>query len=340
MDLSKEILKIRQSIKENNIKTSENLDAFWQKYLSRKGLINGIFDKFKTLSKDEKKHLGMEVNTLKQFAQENFKTAQSKFSQTKHQNKNYGDLSLPSKETVGALHPLVLVRNKIIEIFRGIGFDISKGPEIEQDWYNFTALNFPPDHPAREMQDTFFLSENKDYLLRTHTSNVQIRAMRNSTPPMRTLSIGRVYRNETISARSHCIFHQVEGLYVDKKVSFNDLKDTVYYFAKQLFGADIRVRFRPSYFPFTEPSAEVDIYWGLKNETDHRITKGTGWLEIMGCGMVDVNVFKNCGIDDQNYTGFAFGMGIERMAMFMYQIEDIRFFTYNDIRFLKQFPPI
>ena len=228
------------------------------------------------------------------------------------------------------------MRNRIIDIFSQVGFSISEGPEIEDDWHNFTALNLPEYHPARDMQDTFFIQTDPDILLRTHTSSVQVRYMENNTPPIRTLSPGRVFRNEAISARSHCIFHQIEGLYIDEKVSFADLKQMLLYFTKSLFGKS-KIRLRPSYFPFTEPSAEVDIYCGLETETDYRITKGTGWLEIMGCGMVDPNVLSNCGIDPEKYSGYAFGMGIERIAMLLYQISDIRMFFENDVRFLKQF---
>ena len=228
------------------------------------------------------------------------------------------------------------MKNKIIDIFSKIGFDISEGPEIEDDWHNFTALNLPEYHPARDMQDTFYVSKDPDYLLRTHTSSVQIRHMENNEPPIRTISPGRVYRNEDISARSHCFFHQIEGLYVDENVSFVDLKQTLLHFTKELFGKS-KIRLRPSYFPFTEPSAELDIYWGLNSEADHRITKGTGWLEILGCGMVDPYVLENCRIDPKKFSGYAFGMGIERITMLLYQIEDIRTFYENDVRFLQQF---
>ena len=250
---------------------------------------------------------------------------------------NQGDLSRPGFPLeLGSRHPLSLVKNRIVEIFSQIGFNISEGPEIEDDWHNFTALNLPEFHPARDMQDTFFIQTDPDILLRTHTSSVQVRYMEKNQPPIRTISPGRVFRNEAISARAHCIFHQVEGLYIDKNVSFTDLKQTLLYFTKALFGKS-KIRLRPSYFPFTEPSAEVDIFWGLETEIDYRITKGTGWLEIMGCGIVDPNVLKNCKIDPEEYSGYAFGMGIERIAMLLYQIEDIRLFFENDVRFLSQF---
>ena len=252
-------------------------------------------------------------------------------------NGKNGDLFRPGFEfNSGSRHPLSIVKNRIISIFSQIGFKLSEGPEIEDDWHNFTALNLPEHHPARDMQDTFFIQSNPDKLLRTHTSSVQVRYMENNEPPIRILSPGRVFRNEAISSRSHCIFHQVEGLYINKEVSFVDLKQTLQFFTKALFGKS-KIRLRPSYFPFTEPSAEVDIYWGLETETDRRITKGTGWLEIMGCGMVDPNVLTNCNIDPEKYSGYAFGMGIERITMLLYQIGDIRMFFENDLRFLKQF---
>jgi phenylalanyl-tRNA synthetase alpha chain len=237
---------------------------------------------------------------------------------------------------MGAIHPINAIRDEIVDIFKRIGFNVSTGPEIEDDWHNFTALNFPEEHPARDMQDTFFVQRNPDWALRTHTSSVQVRAMENAQPPIRTISPGRVFRNEAISSRSHCIFHQIEGLYIDKDVSFADLKQVLMYFAQEFFGK-AKIRMRPSYFPFTEPSAEVDVYWGLENEIDYKITKGTGWLEVMGCGMVDPNVLRASGIDPEVYTGYAFGMGIERIAMNRYQIPDIRLFTENDVRFLEQF---
>ena len=255
-------------------------------------------------------------------------------------NSFYGDLTRPSEPiNLGARHPISIVRNQIIEVFDKIGFTVSEGPEIEDDWHNFTGLNLPEYHPARDMQDTFFIEKDPDILLRTHTSSVQMRYMENNTPPIRTLSPGRVFRNEDISARAHCIFHQVEGLYIDTDVSFADLKQTLLYFTKEMFGKS-KIRLRPSYFPFTEPSAEVDIYWGLETETDYKITKGTGWLEIMGCGMVDPNVLKNANIDPTIYSGYAFGMGIERIAMLLYQIPDIRMFYENDTRFLEQFKSV
>lgn len=317
--------------------SQEELEAFRIKYLGKKGLLNEFFAEFKNVPHEEKKEFGQVINTLKTSALEKVALLKQTFENGQEEKGVYGDLTRPAEPVeIGARHPISIVKNQIIEIFSNVGFNVSEGPEIEDDWHNFTALNLPEYHPARDMQDTFFIQTDPDILLRTHTSSVQVRYMENNQPPIRTISPGRVFRNEAISARSHCIFHQVEGLYIDKDVSFADLKQTLLYFTKQMFGKS-KIRLRPSYFPFTEPSAEVDIYWGLETETDYRITKGTGWLEIMGCGMVDPNVLKNCGIDPVEYSGFAFGMGIERIAMLLYQIGDIRMFYENDIRFLEQF---
>jgi phenylalanyl-tRNA synthetase alpha chain len=317
--------------------TREEVEAFRIEYLGKKGLLNQFFAEFKNVPNDQKKDFGQAINTLKIAAQEKVAQLKDAFEDKQEGKSIYGDLTRPAEAIeIGSRHPISIVKNQIIEIFSNIGFNVSEGPEIEDDWHNFTALNLPEYHPARDMQDTFFIQTDPDILLRTHTSSVQVRYMENNKPPIRTISPGRVFRNEAISARSHCIFHQVEGLYIDKDVSFADLKQTLLYFTKQMFGKS-KIRLRPSYFPFTEPSAEVDIYWGLETETDYRITKGTGWLEIMGCGMVDPNVLKNCGIDPSEYSGFAFGMGIERIAMLLYQIGDIRMFYENDVRFLEQF---
>ena len=314
----------------------ETLEAFRIKFLSKKGILNELFAYFKTVPNDKKKDFGQAINTLKSAIENKVKTIQEEL-ESKDTQGFYGDLTRPGYATpIGSRHPISIVKNQIVDIFNNIGFNISEGPEIEDDWHNFSALNFPEYHPARDMQDTFFVQTNPEQLLRTHTSSVQVRYMEKNTPPLRTISPGRVFRNEAISSRSHCIFHQVEGLYIDKDVSFADLKQTLLYFTKEMFGKS-KIRLRPSYFPFTEPSAEVDIYWGLESEVDYRITKGTGWLEIMGCGMVDPNVLKNCNIDPTQYSGFAFGMGIERIAMLLYQIGDIRMFYENDVRFLEQF---
>ena len=317
--------------------TQEEVEAFRIEYLGKKGLLNQFFAEFKNVPNDQKKDFGQAINSLKIAAQEKVAQLKGAFEGQQEEKNIYGDLTRPAGAIeIGSRHPISIVKNQIIEIFSNIGFNVSEGPEIEDDWHNFTALNLPEYHPARDMQDTFFIQTDPDILLRTHTSSVQVRYMENNKPPIRTISPGRVFRNEAISARSHCIFHQVEGLYIDKDVSFADLKQTLLYFTKQMFGKS-KIRLRPSYFPFTEPSAEVDIYWGLETETDYRITKGTGWLEIMGCGMVDPNVLKNCGIDPSEYSGFAFGMGIERIAMLLHQIGDIRMFYENDVRFLEQF---
>ncbi|MBZ9652620.1 phenylalanine--tRNA ligase subunit alpha [Psychroflexus montanilacus] len=317
---------------------AEDVEQFRIQYLGKKGILNEFFAEFKNVPNDQKKEFGKTINQLKVTAQEKVDQLKLEIASKVEDKGIYGDLTRPGEPLeIGARHPISLVKNRITEIFSNIGFNVSEGPEIEDDWHNFTALNLPEYHPARDMQDTFFIqTDPKDILLRTHTSSVQVRYMENNKPPIRTISPGRVFRNEDISARSHCIFHQVEGLYIDKNVSFKDLKQTLIYFTKELFGKS-KIRLRPSYFPFTEPSAEVDIYWGLETETDYRITKGTGWLEIMGCGMVDPNVLKNCNIDPKEYSGFAFGMGIERIAMLLYQIGDIRMFYENDVRFLEQF---
>lgn len=315
----------------------EQLEAFRIKFLGKKGLLNDLFAEFKNIPAEQKKEFGQVINALKNAAEGKVKTIQEAIENSVQAAAVYGDLTRPAEPiAIGSRHPISIVRNQITDIFSNIGFNVSEGPEIEDDWHNFTALNLPEYHPARDMQDTFFIQTNPDVLLRTHTSSVQVRYMESHKPPIRTISPGRVFRNEAVSSRSHCIFHQVEGLYIDKDVSFADLKQTLLYFTKEMFGKS-KIRLRPSYFPFTEPSAEVDIYWGLKTETDYRITKGTGWLEIMGCGMVDPNVLKNCNINPDEYTGFAFGMGIERIAMLLYQIGDIRMFYENDVRFLEQF---
>ena len=315
---------------------SEAIEAFRIKYAGKKGVLADLFAAFREVPPEEKKEYGLLLNQLKQAVGDKVKDLQSQTSAQQSTNQVTDPFRPAFPIEIGSRHPLSLVRNRIIDIFYQVGFSISEGPEIEDDWHNFTALNLPEHHPARDMQDTFFIQTNPDILLRTHTSSVQVRYMENNQPPIRTLSPGRVFRNEAISARAHCIFHQIEGLYIDEKVSFADLKQMLLYFTVSLFGKS-KIRLRPSYFPFTEPSAEVDIYWGLKTETDYRITKGTGWLEIMGCGMVDPNVLSNCGIDPEKFSGYAFGMGIERIAMLLYEIGDIRMFFENDIRFLKQF---
>jgi phenylalanyl-tRNA synthetase alpha chain len=317
--------------------SKEEVEAFRIKYLGKKGLLNDFFAEFKNVPNERKKEFGQTINQLKTLATQKVDALKEALENKVGEKAVYGDLTRPGEPIpLGARHPISIVKNQIIEIFSRIGFNVSEGPEIEDDWHNFTALNLPEHHPARDMQDTFFVQTDPDILLRTHTSSVQVRYMENNKPPIRTISPGRVYRNEAISARSHCFFHQVEGLYIDKDVSFADLKHTLQFFTTELFGKS-KIRLRPSYFPFTEPSAEVDVYWGLETETDYRMTKGTGWLEIMGCGMVDPNVLDNCGIDSEEYSGFAFGMGIDRIALLLYQISDIRLLSENDVRFLEQF---
>lgn len=314
----------------------EEIEQFRIKFNGKKGILNDLFEQFKSVSNDQKKEYGQKINLLKQSISAKLEELiQNSSSQNVVAEKE--DLTRPGFPLeLGSRHPINLVKNRITDIFKSIGFAVADGPEIEDDWHNFTALNLPEYHPARDMQDTFFIETNPDVLLRTHTSSVQIRYMEQNEPPIRILSPGRVFRNEAVSSRSHCIFHQIEGLYIDENVSFADLKQTIQFFTTELFGKS-KIRMRPSYFPFTEPSAEVDVYWGLNSETDYRITKGTGWLEIMGCGMVDPAVLKNVNIDPDKYSGYAFGMGIERIVMLLYQMLDIRMFFENDIRTLEQF---
>ncbi len=317
-------------------KTKDELEEFRIKMLSKKGEISNLFVEFKNVPNELKKEVGQTLNVLKNKAQEKIEHLRIALENDEVQADL--DLSLTSyPSNLGTRHPLSHMRNEIIEVFTRLGFVISEGPEIEDDWHVFSALNFPAEHPARDMQDTFFIEKNPDIMLRTHTSSVQVRVMDNQKPPIRTISPGRVFRNEAISARAHCIFHQIEGLYIDKDVSFADLKQTLLYFAKEIFGAETKIRLRPSYFPFTEPSAEMDISCSLCGGKGCNVCKHTGWLEILGCGMVDPNVLESNGIDSKVYTGFAFGMGIERMTMLKYGIKDLRRFFENDVRFLKQF---
>lgn len=315
--------------------SKDEIEQFRIKFSGKKGILNDFFEKFKEVPNEQKKDFGQKINTLKQAVNNKLEALKEATSSQIIIEKE--DLTKPAFPLeLGSRHPINLVKNRIIEIFKSIGFAVADGPEIEDDWHNFTALNLPEYHPARDMQDTFFIETNPDVLLRTHTSSVQIRHMEENKPPLRILSPGRVFRNEAVSSRSHCIFHQIEGLYIDENVSFADLKQTIQFFTTELFGKS-KIRMRPSYFPFTEPSAEVDVYWGLNSETDYRITKGTGWLEIMGCGMVDPAVLKNVNIDADKYSGYAFGMGIERIVMLLYQMSDIRMFFENDKRMLQQF---
>ena len=323
-----------QESKKITITTKEELENFRIKFLVKKGLVNDLFQEFKSLVGDEKKLWGKEVNIAKQKVETIFLDAQKKLSGEDSSKKEEQELPGYFSET-GSRHPISFVVDEMSQIFERLGFSVATGPEIEDDWHNFSALNFPQNHPARDMQDTFFVGE--DIALRTHTSSVQVRLMEKGDLPIRSIMPGRVYRNEAISARSNCFFHQVEGLYIDKGVSFSDLKQTLYNFVQEFFGPNTRVRFRASYFPFTEPSAEMDIYLGTKTESDSRLTKGTGWLEILGCGMVDPNVLENCNIDSKEYSGFAFGLGVDRIAMLKYGVKDLRTFFNSDKRFLDQF---
>lgn len=339
LDKVDELLKEVEALK---AQSAEDVEQLRIKFLGQKGLVKGLFADFKNVPNESKKVFGQKLNELKTKAEQKIQDLKDGHNNESLESEFNGlDLTLPGTETiVGSRHPISLVRQEIIEIFAKIGFSVSEGPEVEDDWHNFTALNFPEEHPARDMQDTFFVKNkfsDEELALRTHTSSVQVRVMENQKPPIRTISPGRVFRNEAISARAHCVFHQIEGLYIDKDVSFADMKQTLLHFAQEFFGKKAKIRLRPSYFPFTEPSAEVDVWWGLENESDYRITKGTGWLEIMGCGMVDPNVLKNCGIDPEEYSGYAFGMGIERIAMNKFGINDLRMFFENDVRFLSQF---
>lgn len=326
------------NIEKKSINSSEELEALRIEFLGRQGILKDLREEFKTVPGSEKRSVGMALNELKASIENKLAKAKNILEENEETLGEGMDLTRPHGGVpLGSRHPISVVRRDILDIFNRIGFTVAEGPEIEDDWHVFSGLNFPPEHPARDMQDTFFVEKNPDLMLRTHTSSVQVRAMETQEPPLRIVMPGRVFRNEAISARAHCIFHQIEGLYIDKGVSFADLKQTLLYFAKEFFGEDAKIRLRPSYFPFTEPSAEVDVYWGLKTEVDYRITKGTGWLEILGCGMVDPNVLKASGIDPEIYSGYAFGMGIERIAMLRHQIGDLRHFFENDARFLKQF---
>lgn len=313
-------------------------ENFRIKYLGSKGLVKGIMGEMKNVAAENKKEAGQLLNEFKVFAEAKYEELKTSTDNVQQSAGNHIDLTLPGDELpLGSRHPISLVKNRIISIFQRLGFAVAEGPEIEDDFHNFTALNLPENHPARDMQDTFYISQNPDWLLRTHTSSVQVREMQKGNLPIRIICPGRVYRNETISARAHCFFHQVEGLYIAENVSFADLKQTLYFFVQEMFGKDVKVRFRPSYFPFTEPSAEMDISCLICGGEGCSVCKKTGWVEILGCGMVHPHVLDNCGIDSNKYTGFAFGMGIERITMLKYQIKDLRLFSENDVRFLKQF---
>ncbi|MBL0341031.1 MAG: phenylalanine--tRNA ligase subunit alpha [Bacteroidetes bacterium] len=321
-----------------NADTAEQLEEFRLRFLSKKGHLAAIFAEMKQVLPEDRKSFGQKVNELKNKAEEKIKFFSEKFEFKGDETIHGLDLSLPGEPIqLGSRHPVSIVRNDIVEIFNRLGYVVAEGPEIEDDWHNFTALNFPPEHPARDMQDTFFMDDAIGMALRTHTSSVQVRVMQTTKPPIRIIAPGRVYRNEAISARAHCLFHQVEGLYIDENVSFADLKQTLLYFVKEMFGEKSTIRLRPSYFPFTEPSAEMDVSCNICEGKGCNVCKYTGWLEIMGCGMVDPNVLENCGIDSKKYSGFAFGMGIERIAMMKYTIKDLRLYYENDERFLEQF---
>lgn len=329
---------LREEIKNFKIDDKISLEKYRIQFLGTKSVIKDLFNDLKSVPNEEKREVGQLLNGLRGFAEDIFAAAKEKIDAVGDEDSAL-DLSRPADDlTVGSRHPLMLVRSEIIEIFSRIGYTVSEGPEIEDDWHNFSALNFAPEHPARDMQDTFFIEKGENEMaLRTHTSSVQVRVMENSTPPIRTISPGRVYRNEAISARAHCFFHQVEGLYIDKNVSFADLKQTLLYFAKELFGEKAQIRMRPSYFPFTEPSAEVDVSCSICNSKGCNVCKYTGWLEILGCGMVDPAVLEASGIDSKVYSGFAFGMGVERITQLKYKVNDLRLYSENDVRFLKQF---
>ncbi len=332
------IQKIEEEITAFKINTASDVEKFRIHFLGSKGLVKGLYALLREVPNQEKKMFGQKINDLRTAAENKLNGAHIT-SVKKEDHKGEEDITKPVGESsLGSHHPLSIIKREIVDIFNKIGFSISEGPEIEDDWHNFSALNFPPEHPARDMQDTFFIQKGEEEIaLRTHTSSVQVRVMENNRPPIRTISPGRVYRNEAISARAHCFFHQVEGLYIDEDVSFADLKQTLLYFAKEMFGDKSEIRLRPSYFPFTEPSAEVDVSCTICNSKGCNVCKYTGWLEILGCGMVDPNVLNASGIDSKKYSGFAFGMGIERIAQLKYKVNDLRIYSENDIRFLNQF---
>jgi len=342
--MNEKIAELRLSVEEFQISLTADLEQFRIAYLSKKGLISLLFEGFRNVPPEEKKETGRLLNDLKQLATDKYNEAKERLSMAETVHSSV-DLTMPSYPfSEGTRHPISIVRNEIIDIFSRIGFTVSEGPEIEDDNHVFTMLNFASDHPARDMQDTFYIekrsgaeSDPHDVLLRTHTSSVQVRVMETQKPPIRTISPGRVFRNEAVSARAHCIFHQIEGLYIAENVSFADLKQTLLYFARELFGEEVSIRLRPSFFPFTEPSAEMDISCNICMGKGCNVCKGTGWLELLGCGMVDPNVLEACGIDPVKYTGYAFGMGIERATMLKYGVNDLRLYFENDIRFLNQF---
>jgi phenylalanyl-tRNA synthetase alpha chain len=341
MEVLAKVQEVRSQVEAFEILNKEDLEQFRLKFLSKKGDVPSLMDEMKNILPEQRKSFGLEVNQLKSLAESRFQEFSERLSQDNNEAYTGIDLTLPvPNNEFGTIHPLTLVKNQIVRIFERMGFNQSDGPEIEDDFHNFTGLNFPENHPAREMQDTFFIEKNPDVVLRTHTSSVQIRMMEKMKPPMRTFSVGRVFRNEAISVRAHCIFYQVEGFFIDENVSFADLKQTLYHFVKEMFGLDVKIRFRPSYFPFTEPSAEMDISCLICKGSGCSMCKHSGWVEIGGAGMIDPNVFINCKIDSEKYTGFAFGMGLERMTNLKYEVKDLRLYTENDVRFLRQFQGI
>ncbi len=336
--MQEKIEHLQHEIETLTASAEEMVEQLRIKYLSKKGLISALFEEFRGIPNEEKRVVGQLLNNLKNRATEKLDELKLSFENGLTEDNSDQDLTRPTGQVrLGARHPLSIVRNQITDIFSRLGYSVAEGPEIENDWYNFSALNFPAEHPAKDMQDTYFIQRDPDILLRTHTSSVQVRMMEQVDPPIRKIFPGRVFRNEAISARAHCIFHQVEGLYVDNDVSFADLKQSLYFFAREMFGEETQIRLRPSFFPFTEPSGEMDISCNICGGKGCNICKYTGWVEILGCGMVDPQVLKNCNIDPETYTGFAFGMGIERITMLKYQIRDLRLFFENDVRFLKQF---
>ena len=337
-NLLQQVENLKEEIKNFVSEEKDKAEAFRIKFIGSKGSVKSLMGEMKNVSPENKKEMGKVLNELKLFAENEYEEIKKATENVQPAAETTIDLTLPGDAlSMGSRHPVSIVRNKIVSIFQRLGFAVAEGPEIEDDWHNFTALNLPENHPARDMQDTFYVSQDPAWMLRTHTSSVQVREMEKGILPIRIICPGRVYRNETISARAHCFFHQVEGLYIADNVSFADLKQTLYFFVQEMFGKEVKVRFRPSYFPFTEPSAEMDISCLICGGEGCNVCKHTGWVEILGCGMVHPNVLENCGIDSNKYSGFAFGMGIERITMLKYQIKDLRIFSENDLRFLKQF---
>jgi len=339
LEMLERIKNLGKEIEEKAIENQKALEEFRIHYLGRKGVLSELFESFKLAANEEKKQIGKELNELKQKIQEKYDTLVEKLSVSEVNSNNEQDLSLPAQPMAkGSRHPLSLIQNELISTFMKLGFSIADGPEIEDDWHNFSALNFPENHPARDMQDTFFVE--KETALRTHTTSVQVRLLEKKSPPIKVIMPGRVYRNEAITARANCFFHQIDGVYIDRNVSFADLKQTMYYFVQELFGKEVKIRFRPSYFPFTEPSAEMDIDCRICKGKGCNVCKYSGWVEILGCGMVDPNVLENCKIDSKEFTGYAFGLGVERVAMLRYDVKDLRTYFENDVRFLDQFTPL